>query len=142
MEIIEVKIFSQEIYDAVCWLTKQLSSRQVEPTESSVKAIIDSVNSHLLLMQDDQGNIIGMLTVGIYRSPTGYKAWIEDVVVGDACRGHGYGKTLVEYAIDFIRCLGVDTISLTSNPSRVAANRLYQTLGFSLYETNVYKMRR
>ena len=28
---------------------------------------------------------------------------------------------------------------LTSNPSRIAANQLYQTLGFERYETNLYK---
>jgi len=139
MEVFEIKEFSQEIYSVVCRLTKQLSSQQVELSESSFRAILDSENSHLLLIRDHHENITGMLTVGIYRSPTGHKAWIEDVVVDDAYRGHGYGKKLVEYAIEFIRCSGADTISLTSNSSRVAANNLYRTLGFELYETNVYK---
>lgn len=30
--------------------------------------------------------------------------------------------------------------SVTSNPARVAANRLYQDMGFERYETNCYKM--
>ena len=80
-----------------------------------------------------------MLSVGIYRTPTGCKAWIEDVVVDHAYRGHGYGKTMVEYAIAFIRNTEADTISLTTNPKRIAANHLYQTLGFEKYETNVYR---
>jgi ribosomal protein S18 acetylase RimI-like enzyme len=31
------------------------------------------------------------------------------------------------------------TVDLTSRPSREAANRLYQRLGFQLRETNVYR---
>jgi ribosomal protein S18 acetylase RimI-like enzyme len=141
MEIIEAKTFSQNTYYAVCQLTKQLSPEQMELDESSFRAILDSENSHLLLMRDTYENIIGMLTIGVYRSPTGYKAWIEDVVIDDAYRGHGYGKILVKNAIDFIRNLDVDTILLTSNSSRIIANKLYQALNFSLYKTNVYKMR-
>ena len=35
--------------------------------------------------------------------------------------------------------LGAKTIDLTSRPSREAANRLYQRLGFEMRETNVYR---
>ena len=36
--------------------------------------------------------------------------------------------------------MNVHSIHLTSNPKRVAANRLYQELGFERYVTNCYKM--
>jgi GNAT superfamily N-acetyltransferase len=93
------------------------------------------------VLHDANGAPVGTLAVGIYRTPTGCKAWIEDVVVDHAHRGFGYGKKMVEYAIGFIRDSGADTISLTSNPSRIAANQLYQQLDFELYPTNYYKMR-
>ena len=32
--------------------------------------------------------------------------------------------------------MNVHHVQLTSNPARVAANRLYQELGFERYETN------
>ena len=35
--------------------------------------------------------------------------------------------------------LGCVTVDLTSRPSREAANRLYQRLGFTPRETNVYR---
>jgi ribosomal protein S18 acetylase RimI-like enzyme len=82
-----------------------------------------------------------MLTVGVYRTPSGNKAWIEDVVIDELFRGMSYGEKIVLHAIDFIRSLDADTISLTSNSSRIAANRLNQKLGFEQYETNVYKMK-
>ena len=69
------------------------------------------------------------------------KAWIEDVVVAPAFQGRGIGKTLVEHAIRFAASAGADLLMLTSNPSRVAANRLYQALQFERKETNVYRMK-
>ena len=81
-----------------------------------------------------------MLTVGNYFSPTGRKAWIEDVVVDSSMRGKGYGAMLVNHAIDYVRTLTPCTLMLTSNPSRIAANELYRTRGFEPKHTNVYKM--
>lgn len=140
MNIIIIKEFSQEAYEAVRRLLTQLSPGLPEFTESSFSTIIESDHTHLFLLYTDDRKIGGMLTVGTYSSPSGSKAWIEDVVVDDVYRGCGYGKALVSYALDFIKGTGADTISLTSKPSRAVANKLYQTMGFSLYETNVYKI--
>ena len=56
-----------------------------------------------------------MLTVGIYHSPTGGKAWIEDVVIDEAYRGKGLSKMLVRHAIDFVKSQGISALMLTSN---------------------------
>ena len=140
-KIVEIKDFSQEIFLFVSKLTKQLNERQKSLSTEAFRAILRSLNAHLFVMYNSDEIPVSMLTVGIYRSPTGSKAWIEDVVVDEEYRGRGFGKKIVEHAIKFIRNLNIETISLTSNSSRVAANKLYQTLGFEHYETNVYKMR-
>ncbi|GAB6119316.1 GNAT family N-acetyltransferase [Dysgonomonas termitidis] len=108
-------------------------------TESYYRKLLASDNSYLFFITDG-GNIAGMLTVGVYKSPTGIKAWIEDVVVDDSYRGQGLGRLLVEHAISFAGSLGAGSLMLTSNPSRVAANKLYQSLNFARKETNVYRM--
>jgi len=41
--------------------------------------------------------------------------------------------------IDRARELGCTTVDLTSRPSREAANRLYQRVGFVQRETNIYR---
>ena len=105
-----------------------------------LEALIESKNSHLFLSYDEAENISGMLTVGIYYSPTGKKAWIEDVVVNDTYRGQGIGEKLVQHAIEFVKSKQVSLLMLTSNPARIAANKLYPRVGFSKKETNVYKM--
>jgi ribosomal protein S18 acetylase RimI-like enzyme len=83
--------------------------------------------------------IVGLLTLVVFRIPTGVRAWIEDVVVDESARGHGVGEALNRAALDDARRRGAKTVDLTSRPSRAAANRLYQRLGFVARETNVYR---
>ncbi len=85
------------------------------------------------------GAVVGTLTLVTFRIPTGVRAWIEDVVVDGAARGHGVGEQLNRYAIEVARGKGAATVDLTSRPSREAANRLYQRLGFKPRDTNVYR---
>lgn len=97
---------------------------------------VAAINRLLLLTVD--GEVMGMCTVGFYTSPTGRKAWIEDVVVDAQCRGLHLGERLVASAVSFAEREGFNTLMLTSRPSRVAANRLYQKVGFERKKTNVY----
>jgi ribosomal protein S18 acetylase RimI-like enzyme len=87
-----------------------------------------------------QGDVIvGLLTLVIVRIPTGVRARIEDVVVDEAVRGQGIGARLSQAAIERAAQDGVKTVDLTSRPSRVAANRLYERLGFQERDTRVYR---
>ena len=125
--------------EAISLLLKQLSSQEFSFSERELAALVTDPSSTLfLLFAEDK--IAGMLTLGTYLSPTGRKAWIEDVVVDSIYRGKGYGKMLVEHAIEYARTLSPCTLMLTSNPARIAANELYRASGFEQKITNVYKM--
>ena len=139
MKIIEVKEFSRAYLATAQKLLRLLLPEQASITEADFKALIASDNSHLffLLVED---TVAGMATVGIYRSPSGSKAWIEDVVVDEAYRGKGYGRMLTQHAIDFAKAQKADLLMLTSSPKRIAANNLYQSIGFKRKETNLYRM--
>ena len=137
--IIEINTYSPEYHEAMQCFLDQLTPEHMTLTEEMLKQLIASENSHLFfLMQDEQ--VAGMLTVGIYYSPTGGKAWIEDVVVDEAFRGQGLSKLLVAHAIQFVESKQIPLLMLTSNPTRIAANKLYQAMGFGRKETNVYRM--
>ena len=138
--IIEIKTYSQEYHEAMQRFLNQLTTSPMVLTESMFHQLLASENSHLFfIMKDEQ--IAGMLTVGIYYSPTGGKAWIEDVVVDETFRGQGLSKLLVAHAIEFTKSMGIPSLMLTSNPKRIAANKLYQAMGFERKETNVYRMK-
>ena len=138
--IVEISTYNKEYHEAMQRFLDQLTTNPMELTETMFCQLLESENSHLFfLMKDSQ--IAGMLTVGIYYSPTGGKAWIEDVVVDESFRGQGLSKLLVAHAIEFTKLKGVPSLMLTSNPKRIAANKLYQAMGFGRKETNVYRMK-
>jgi ribosomal protein S18 acetylase RimI-like enzyme len=127
-----------ELVDTFARLIPQLSSSSQPPSADDLRAIVDAPDSVLFLALDGQ-HVIGSLTLICYRMPTGVKAWIEDVVVDEAGRGRGVGEALNRAAIDEARARGAKNVNLTSRPSREAANRLYQRLGFVPYDTNLYR---
>lgn len=90
---------------------------------------------------EPNGHIVGTATLCIGHSPTGRKGDIEDVVVSLAYRGRGLGRGLMEHIVAYARAeLSPILLHLTSHPTRIAANRLYQAIGFQPYQTNVYKL--
>jgi len=137
-EIEIVTEVTDELVEAFGRLIPQLSSSSPPPDRDALGAIVDAPDSALFVARVD-GTIVGSLTLACYRIPTGLKAWIEDVVVDDAARGHGVGETLSRAALDEARRRGAKDVSLTSRPSREAANRLYQRIGFEARATNVYR---
>ena len=120
-------------------LLSQLDSSLRAMERQELQSILSSQDSHLYALFHEE-RIIGMITLCCYRCPASRKAWIEDVVVDSCFQGNGLGKLMVEKVIDIVKRQGDITLMLTSRPSRIAANKLYQSLGFEKRETNVYKM--
>jgi ribosomal protein S18 acetylase RimI-like enzyme len=131
--------FSEELLDAFTRLIPQLKISFPPLTREELTSLLASDASTLLTARDDAtGQIVGALTLIVYRVPTGVRARIEDVVVDESMRGRGIAVQLVERALEIAREKGADGVALTSNPKREAANRLYQKAGFKKWETNVY----
>ena len=141
VQIIEAVEVTPELVAAFERLIPQLSSSNPAPTVTELAAICESEASVLLIAVDRESDdrVLGSLTLAWFRIPTGVRAWIEDVVVDEEARGHGVGELLNRAALDRARELGAKTVDLTSRPSREAANRLYQRIGFVARNTNVYR---
>ena len=107
-------------------------------SEAQLKSALADANVHVFVIRDG-GHIVATGTLCIKHTLEFTIADIESVVVSPGCRGRGYGKELMTAMMAAARELKVHHIQLTSNPARVAANRLYQELGFVRYETNCYK---
>lgn len=131
---------SEELLLAMQKLIPQLGVHKVSPTFEELTALIASEASILLAARepDEKGEIIGMLSLTLYRVPTGIRSIVEDVVVDERMRRKGVGEALLRQAIDLAREAGANGVALTSNPQRQAANRLYQSMGFKLRKTNAY----
>jgi ribosomal protein S18 acetylase RimI-like enzyme len=121
-------------------LIPQLSRSASVPGRRELAEIVASPATELLVARGQADDaILGSLTLVLFRIPTGLRAWIEDVVVDESARGNGVAKALNERALALAAERGVRSVDLTSRPSRAAANRLYQRLGFVRRETNVYR---
>lgn len=128
-----------ELVGAFARLVPQLSSSAPAPGEAELAEIVESPATTLLVARLPEGDVVGTLTLVMFRIPTGMRAWIEDVVVDGGARGRGVGEALNEEAIRRAEAAGARSVDLTSRPSREAANRLYRRLGFVLRDTNVYR---
>lgn len=132
------KVVTPELLDGMNALLPQLSSSAAPLLMSDLETLLES-DAVTLLIARRAGQIVGTLTLIIFPIPTGLRAWIEDVVVSDDNRGFGIGGALTTAAVDIASSRGCRTVDLTSRPSRESANALYQRLGFTLRDTNVYR---
>ena len=139
VEVERVQQVTTELVEAFARLLPQLS-RSAVPLDTEALERLAGWNGNRLLVARVDGAIVGTLTLAMFPIPTGLRAWIEDVVVDESARGHGVGAALTLEAIRLARAEGARTVDLTSRPSRAAANRLYERLGFELRDSRVYRL--
>lgn len=140
MIVERIEEVNDELVAAVARLVPQLSAGRSAPRGEELAAFVAQPGTSLLVARDD-GDVVGMLTLLVYRLVTGVRGRIEGVVVEEGARGRGVGEALTRAALDLAASAGVESVELTSSPSRAAANRLYPRLGFRERETNVYVWR-
>ena len=116
VEVEAVRQVTDELVDAAGRLLAQLSSSATSLGPGDLARITTHDGVTLFVARGEDG-VVGMLTLVIFPLPSGLRARIEDVVVDQGAR----------------------TVDLTSRAARVAANRLYQHLGFRLRDSNVYR---
>ncbi len=131
---------AEELAAALERLVAQLSRSNPPPTRQQVDELLASPAISQFVARDEDGSIVGVSTLAVFRIPTGRRAWIEDVIVESTLNGRGIGRQLTETMLAHAREQGCVTVDLTSRPSREAANHLYQKVGFERRETNVYRL--
>ena len=131
---------TDELLSALSRLILQLAPEKNPPTRDDLTSILNSPGASLLVarLSYENDGIAGILTLIVYRVPTGARAVIEDVVVDEKYRNRGIAKAMMTRTIELAREAGASNISLTSTPKREAANLLYQRMGFQRRETNLY----
>ena len=140
IDIYELSSADGKTLRAVNELIPQLSQSASVMNEIQLRQLVESEATKLFFAQDKEV-VLGMLSLIIFSIPTGTKAWVEDVVVSQTARGKGVGVALMNHALAVAKDAGAKSIDLTSRPSREIANKLYQKLGFTARETNVYRLK-
>ena len=102
--------------------------------------ILSAEHLELWVVRDGE-KIVGMGTLAVVRIPEGERGQIEDVVVLESYRGQGLGEKISRKLIEQAQERKIPNVTLSSRAERVAANKLYQKLGFTEWPTNVYKLK-
>jgi ribosomal protein S18 acetylase RimI-like enzyme len=127
-----------EVVEAFGRLLPQLSRSAAPLGQADLEAIVGCPANTVLLARS-AGAITGTLTLVMFPLPSGLRAWIEDVVVDESARGQGTGEVLTREALRIAAEAGARTVDLTSRPSRQAAGRLYERIGFEIRESRLYR---
>jgi GNAT superfamily N-acetyltransferase len=101
-----------------------------EAIEAGVPRLIESPEAEFLIAGDPP---VGFALLR-YRWAiwTGAEdAWLEDLFVEEASRGHGVGRALVEASAERARTRGCCRLQLDTNETNERARRLYQAAGFA-----------
>ena len=138
MVIVELKTVTDSQVQEVIALMGELDPT-IPVTAEMVRQAVEAENTHFFAVMEVE-QVVGCASLCVFESPTGKKASIEDVVIQEAFRGLQLGKQLMQHVIEYAKTLAPINLQLTSRPERVAANALYQTLGFQKRDTNAYRM--
>lgn len=138
----QLKTFSPDITQTLNNLLAQLNPNLKKLSNENVKEIIRAQSNRLFVVKEPVDNkIVGMLTLAILTAPSGKRGLLEDIVVDKEYRRKGIGTKLITTALNVARKEGVVYLDFTSRPTRIAANNLYQHLGFKKRDTNVYRIK-
>ncbi|HUY07688.1 MAG TPA: GNAT family N-acetyltransferase [Acidimicrobiales bacterium] len=124
--------------EALKRLLPQLSGA-TPPSLAELKLVTSNPATYLFFARHSD-LLVASLSLITFATPTGVRAWIEDVVVDSPFRAKGVASMLVTHAVSQAKLLGAVHVDLTSRQERVEANRLYRRLGFLARETNVYRL--
>ena len=119
-------------------LLLQWSDRGYQISSDYFKTLIEQ---SAVLAVYDGNDIIGTVTLIKIHKLSGLKGSIEHLLVSEKYRGKGLGQQLMQSAIDLAKELGMETLFLTCEPEREAANALYQKLGFKIKDTQFYELK-
>ena len=137
--IMQERVATEELLQALNNLLPQLSSSAKVLTADCLQEVLNCPTTRLYTLRDEEGKIRATTTLSLQELITGTKAWVEDVVVDSEARGRGYARQLLQHLAEEAKAIGAKSLNLTSRPSREAANKLYQSEGYEIRETNVYR---
>ena len=117
-------------------LGKQREDYRIPLPKSYIEAfesIVADSNQELMVVENDQGEIIGTLQLSFIQYLTyqgGIRAQIEAVRIAKEQRGQGLGEDMFNWAIARAKEKGAHIVQLTTDKQRPGALKFYEKLGF------------
>ena len=147
MVVVRLEPMTQEQYDAYRATAEEgyaESMRQAGAkgeAESRAKAAEDyarllpdglATPGQLLWTAYDGEREVGILWVSLTDTPDGTTAFGYDLEVPEDLRRHGYGRAILEAAVEDLRARGVVSVGLNVFGHNLGAQALYEQMGFEV----------
>ena len=126
-----------------------IAIRPWEPRDRvAVEALMKQLSDDAVVVGDDapvyvavaEERVVGMVTLCVFRTLTGTKAFLDHLVVAPEWRRRGIGRALVEHAIAVAEAAGASRIDLTAGDGKDAGRALYRSLGFTERDTTSFRL--
>jgi len=122
----------------LCALLAELFAQEADFTPDAerqrrgLRLILDNPECGRVYCASQAGIVIGMVSIlfTVSTAEGSRAAWLEDMVVDPAWRGHGIGRRLLQHALDEARLAGCTRITLLTDDDNHKAMRLYGRAGF------------
>lgn len=82
----------------------------------------------VFVVEADTGEVVGYVTTRLNRESG--VGWIPNLAVDPAHQGHGLGRGLLEYALEFFRAQGMEIAKIETLEQNPVGQALYPSLGF------------
>ena len=105
----------------------------------SQDADVSSEDAPTYVAETEQ-RVVGMVTLCVFPTLTGPKAYLDHLVVAPDSRRRGIGRALVRHAIEQAETAGASRIDLTANEEKKAGRALYESLGFQERDTGSFRL--
>lgn len=106
-----------------------------------LRLIFEQPNRGRVFVLRRNGTIVGMINLlfTISTAEGGFVILLEDLVVHDSYRGHGYGSQLLKYAIEFAKQKKFLRITLLTDRPELRSQHFFKRHGF--HESHMLPMR-
>ena len=97
-----------------------------------IRLVLENPARGRIFVVRNHGRIAGMINLlfTISTAEGGFVMILEDLVIDKDFRGHGYGKLLLEHAIEYAKAKDFQRITLLSDIDEVDSQKLFRQYGF------------
>ncbi len=139
-----IKFLDKESLDSKIVLEAHNLFKQLSPSKKQItlqELLSYQRNPLIFACYQEEDIVVGIASMCLYKVISGYKGWIEDVVVDINYRGKGIGEKLISALINKGKENGLTEIYLFTEDEKKAAIHLYSKLGFKQRDSKLYNLK-
>jgi ribosomal protein S18 acetylase RimI-like enzyme len=122
------------------WDERDLEQVQALLELLSEDAVVRSEHAPTYVAETGGDLLVGMVTLCVFTTLTGPKAYLDHLVVAPSWRRRGIGAALARHAIEQAAAAGASRVDLTAGDGKEAGRALYRSLGFQERDTGSFRL--